>query len=112
MGGTPGLTFGMWHRALWSVMYVLMRMLVVLAAIAISMMVAITVQNRMHVATSFDDEFARLGSAFWIAGATAIAVTVCTSRWGASQFLLGARVVQSCIALALATALTLIWLKR
>ncbi len=93
-------------------MYVLMRKLVVLTSAAIGMILVMTVQNRMHVATSFDDEFTRLGLAFWIAGGIAIAAAVCTNRWGAPLFILGARIMQSCIALALATAVILIWLKR
>ena len=97
----------------WSLVWVLARAAIALAAALIAFFGVNTVQQHfLPVATSFDSGFGRLSFALVIAAIAGVVTVMVAVRLGASQFTPGARVAQSGVALALAASLILIWLKR
>lgn len=97
----------------WSLVWVLARALMALAAALIAFLGVNAIQQHfLPPATSFDSGFGRLSFALAIAAIAGVVAAMVAVRLGASQFTPGARITQSCVALALATPLILIWLKQ
>ena len=97
----------------WSLVWVLARALMALAAALIAFLGVNAVQQQfLPASTSFDSGFGRLSFALAIGAIAGVAAVMLVVRLGASRFTPGARIAQSCVALALAAPLILIWLKR